>query len=210
MTPSREAAFISATTFGDEPLRATTGLLYALTIGALLGLALTWWTLGGGPGFSAIKVGPWRAWPQAGTQNADRYARASLARSGDLPLGAGEGLSFSTTRDSSGQPLDGRCIYRIETIAPPGRWWTLTLYDEGGSLVANPADRYGFTSAEVLRRGDGAATVMVGRDALPGNWLPSGSGRFSLSLRLYDTPISAGLAPTETVAMPTVVREACP
>jgi hypothetical protein len=190
-------------------VRASSGLLYALTIGALLGLGLTWWTLEGGPGFSVIKVGPWRAWPQAGTQNADRYARASLARSGDLPLGTGEGLTFLAASDSAGEALEGRCRYRLEPISPPGRWWTLTLYDEAGSLVANPADRFAFTSAEVLRRGDGIASIVVGRDAMPGNWLPSGGGRFTLSLRLYDTPISAGLAPTQAVLLPTITREAC-
>jgi hypothetical protein len=28
-------------------------------------------------------------------------------------------------------------------------------------------------------------------------------------LRLYDTPISAGLAPTQAVLLPTITREAC-
>jgi len=190
-------------------VRASSGLLYALTIGALIGLCLTWWTLDGGPGFSAISVGPWSAWPEAGTQEADRYARASLARSGDLPLGAGEGLAFQASRDSAGDTLDGRCRYRLEPITPSGRWWTLTLYDEAGGLVANPADRYGFTSAEVMRAGDGSASVVIGKTALPGNWLPSGEGRFTLSLRLYDTPISAGLAPSEGIVLPTITREAC-
>ena len=190
-------------------MRASSGLLFALTIGALLGLGLTWWTLDGGPGFSAISVGPWRAWPQAGTQNADRYARASLARSGDLQLGAGEGLTFVASRDSAGDLLEGQCRYRLEPISPPGRWWTLTLYDERGSLVANPADRFAFNSAEVLRQGDGAASVVVGRDASAGNWLPSGDGRFTLSLRLYDTPISAGLAPAQAILLPTITREGC-
>jgi hypothetical protein len=190
-------------------LRATTGLLYALTIGAATGLGLTWWTLVGGPEFGALRIGPWTAWPQAGTQEADRYVRASVARSGDLPLGSGEGIAFIATRDSNAAPLDGRCRYRVAPIVPPSRWWTLALYDARKRLVANPAQRYGFTSSQVLRSGDGVAEVAIGPQVLPGNWLPSPQEAFILVLRLYDSPISGSLASKETVALPDIVREAC-
>jgi hypothetical protein len=190
-------------------LRATTGLLYALTIGALLGLGLTWWTLSGGPGFGALSSGPWTAWPRAGTLDADRYARASLSRSGELPLGSGEGITFLAERDNDGARLDGRCQYSIAPIGPPSRWWTLSLYGEGGSLVNNPAERYGFTSSEVIRRGDGLVAVVTGPEVMPGNWLPSAPGRITLALRLYDTPIAASLAANQFVALPSITREAC-
>jgi len=191
-------------------LRATTGFLYALTIGAVCGLGLTWFGLGGGPMLGAMRIGPWTAWPEAGTQDADRYVRASLARSGDLPLGAGEGLAFTAEADSFGDALDGRCRYRVDPVVPPARWWTLTLYDENGQLVANPASRFGFTSAEVLRRGDGTTVISIAPEVRPGNWLPSPKAPFSLVLRLYDTPIAAGFGRESEVSMPQVIREACP
>lgn len=190
-------------------MRATTGLLYALTIGALLGLGLTWWSLSGGPGFAALASGPWTAWPRAGTQDADRYARATLARSGDLPLGSGEGIAFLAERDSAGSVLDGRCRYSVTPIDPPARWWTLSLYDQSGGLVDNPAGRYGLTSAEVVRQGDGLVSASINAEAMPGNWLPGPTGRFILVLRLYDTPIAASLSSSDAVVLPSIVREAC-
>ena len=96
-------------------MRATTGFLYALTIGAVFGLGLTWFGLGGGPMLGAMRIGPWTAWPEAGTQDADRYVRASLARSGDLPLGAGEGL----TRDLGGDGSTATITKRLVANLPP-------------------------------------------------------------------------------------------
>jgi hypothetical protein len=190
-------------------LQATTGLLTALTIGTLSGLGLTWLTVSSGAGLDHIEVGPWKAWPQIGTQDADRYARASVARSGELPLAAGEGLAFTARTDSEGSRLDGRCRYRIEGISPPARWWTITLYDKSDQLYANPANRYGFSSAEVLRAADGTASMRVGSQPQPGNWLPSPEAPFRLVLRLYDTPISSGLGTEETVSLPEIVSEGC-
>jgi len=191
-------------------LRGITGFLLALTIGALSGLGLTWWTLAEGPAFGAMRVGPWTAWPQLGAPGADRYAKASIARTGDLPLGAGEGLAFVARRDSQGASLNGRCRYRVDPLIPPARWWTLTLYDRNDRLFANPASRYGFTSSQVVRRGDGEADVMIGPEARPGNWLPSPEAPFTLMLRLYDTPVSNGLGTEETVVLPQIELEGCP
>lgn len=190
-------------------MRATTGFILALTIGALSGLGLTWWSLARGPGFGAIEVGAWRAFPQTGTQEADRYAKASIARSGELPLGSGEGLAFIARHDDAGAALSGRCRYRIEPIVPSARWWTLTLYDGQGQLFANPESRYGFTSGEVIRDGRGAVTIVTAADPQGGNWLPSPEAPFTLVLRLYDTPISTGLATEETVSLPRIAAEGC-
>jgi hypothetical protein len=156
-----------------------------------------------------MSIGPWRAWPQIGGQEADRYAKASVARSGELPLAAGEGIAFVASADSQGSTLSGRCRYRIAPIAPPARWWTLTLYDGARRLVANPAERYAFTSAEVVRSSEGEAEIVAAPAASPGNWLPSPAGPFQLVLRLYDSPISTGLAAEETVTLPAITAEAC-
>ena len=135
--------------------------MLSLIFAAALGLGITQWTLAGGPGFNTLRIGPWTAWPYAGTPSADLYARAWLARSGDLPLGSGEGVAFWAIRDSDGRRLNGDCRYRIETIAPAARWWTLSLYDAHGQLIANPAQRYGFNSAEITRTSDGKASVVI-------------------------------------------------
>ena len=43
---------------------------------------------------------------------------------------------------------------------PPTRYWTVTLHGPDGSLVANAALRYGFTSGELVRRADGVVTSL--------------------------------------------------
>jgi hypothetical protein len=191
-------------------LRATTGFLLALVIGAASGLVLTWWSVAEGPRFGALHVGPWTAWPNLASQDADRYARASIARSGDLPLGPGEGLAFVARADSQGHRLDGACRYRIALINPPARWWTLALYDQGGRLAGNPAERFGFVSSQVVRDIKGGVAVSLGPEVRSGNWLPSPNGPMTLVLRLYDTPISSGLATADTIALPDIVPEGCP
>jgi hypothetical protein len=190
-----------------------TGLLYAMTLGAAVGLGLTWWTTGSAFQFGALRIGPWSAWPLADPLNADRYARARIARSGDLPLGPGEGLAFTATQDSDGQALDGSCHYSIGPILPPARWWTLSLYDRAGKPIANPSARFGFASSAVLRGEQGAARIETGASLQPGNWLPSRSGPITLVLRLYDSPVSTGLA-TElgarrAIDMPRIQRGDC-
>lgn len=165
--------------------------------------------MGYGPGFDTLRVGPWTAWLQAGTLEADLYARAWVARWADLPLGSGEGVTFWARQDSDGRSLDGRCFYRIEDIAPASRWWTLTLYDRQGNLVSNPARRHGFNSTEIVRFSGGQSRVVIGPTVSPGNWIPSPKEPIWLVLRLYDTRISTGLTAQETVTLPTITREAC-
>lgn len=175
---------------------------------------LTWWTTSDRFALGALHIGPWTAWPLPDPQEADRYSRARIARSGELLLGPGEGLAFTAFSDSDGAPLRGRCRYDITPILPPARWWTLTLYDAAGRRIANPSERYGFVSSAVLRGPAGVATVRIAPDVQPGNWLASGSGPFRLVLRLYDSPISGGLAVSEhsasaNITLPDIRRGEC-
>jgi hypothetical protein len=185
------------------------GAVYAMTLAAAVGLGLTWWTSGDRFRLGAVEDGPWIAWPMADPQNADRYSRARIARSGDLPLGPGEGLVFTAREDSASMPLEGRCHYRVGPILPPARWWTLTLYDSQGRPEANPSARYGFASSAVLRGAQGSVAVEVAPEIRPGNWLPSAPGPFQLVLRLYDSPVSTGLGTRNAIAMPEIQRSGC-
>lgn len=191
-------------------MRAEAGYLYALTLGALGGLGLTWFVVSDHFDLGALQIGPWTAWPMANAQDANRYARARIARSGDLPLASGEGIAFLALEDSAGKPLDGRCSYRIAPILPPARWWTLTPYDGEAHLLENAAGRQGFTSAEILRESAEEAAIVTGPQAQPGNWLPTPPGAFSLALRLYDSPISTGLGTKDTVPLPAIDKVGCP
>ena len=78
-------------------------------------------------------IGAWKAWPKTGTADIDPYARAAVARSGELPIGSGDGVAFLARSDEKGRPLDGRCDIAVSGITPAARFWTLTLYDTQGN-----------------------------------------------------------------------------
>ncbi len=140
----------------------------------------------------------------------DPYARAIVARSGELPIGTGDGVAFFARTDDAGNPFDGRCTFVLSGMTASARYWTLTLYDPEGRLVANTIDRHGFTSAELLRDVGGRFAINVGPHARPGNWLPSGGiEKFVLVLRLYDTPIGVASMTSKEGPMPAIVRKAC-
>jgi len=186
------------------------GTLFALSIAALIGLGATWLALTQGQAFGGLTIGAWTAWPRHGTAGIDPYARAMVARSGELPIGSGDGLAFQARTDDSGHPLDGRCDVVIDGITPQARYWTITLHDSNGGLVGNSLDRHGFTSHEIVRRADGTFEIVVAPRSRPGNWLPTGGvERYVLVLRLYDTPIGVATRGRE-VTMPSVTRRDCP
>lgn len=192
-------------------LLLTTLLLFACA--AAIGLGATRFVADGGVVVGTVTIGAWTTRPDLGTPDIDPYARAALSRSGEMPFGSGEGLVFLARADDAGAPLDGRCEVVVAGPTPPARYWTLTLYDPEGGLVANPLGRHGFTSLEVLRASDGAFRIDIAPRARPGNWLPSGGGeRYVLALRLLDA--SLGLTTQAgrgtTMPMPAITRGACP
>jgi hypothetical protein len=117
-----------------------------------------------------------------GTQVPDQavYFGASRARSGTATIS-----------------LTGTRSYEIRF--PPGDlpahgsdgFWSITLYNAAGSLVANPIGRYsiGDHTPGLLRGADGSVTIVMSaghpREAHV-NWLPAPKGSFSVVLRVYE------------------------
>jgi hypothetical protein len=180
-----------------------------MLLGLALGLGSAFLMIDGDYPFGAVRAGPWQVWPRVGSRDIDPYARAIVARRGDLPLGAGEGLEFTATTDSSGRNLSAQCSYRVARTTPVARHWTLTVYDERGRSDRT-LGRSSLTSSELLRDEKGEFTVTVSPDVASGNWLrmPS-SGRVSLVLRLYETPVSAGAAVLDPATLPAIERVGC-
>jgi hypothetical protein len=206
-SPSRGEGTLTTTA---KPVRLLLGTLFALGVAALVGLGATWLALTQGQAFGGLSVGAWSAWPRHGTASIDPYARAMVARSGQLPVGSGDGIAFQARHDDSGAPLDGRCDIVVSGMTPQARYWTITLYDPDGALVANSVQRHGFTSHEVVRRANGSFEITVSPRSRAGNWLPTGSvERYLLVLRLYDTPIGVATRGRE-VTMPAITRRNCP
>jgi hypothetical protein len=192
-------------------VRVFVGLLFALIVAAVVGLGATWLALTNGTAFGAVTIGAWTAWPRTGTPQVDPYARAAIARNGELPIGSGDGVAFFASADDDGRPLDGRCDVTLSGATPPARYWTLTLYDPAGGLVANALGRHGFTSQEIVRRADGRFDIVAAPRARAGNWLPTGGiERYVLALRLYDTPVGVATRTSRETPMPTVKMEQCP
>ena len=185
-------------------------VILAMAIATATGLGLTWSTATRGVDIGTLTIGPWTARPWIGTSDIDPYARASIARSGELPIGAGDGITFRAAADSDGKKLDGRCDVVVSGITPPARFWTLTLYDTKGRLVANALSRYGFTSQEVVRAADGSFTVHIAPRARSGNWLPTGGiNRYQLLLRLYDTPVGVATRSQKDAPLPSISMAGC-
>jgi hypothetical protein len=191
-------------------VRLFLGSCFTLILAAAVGLGATWLTLTHGVAFGALNIGAWTAWPKNGSVDIDPYARATIARTGELPIGVGDGVAFYARSDDAGNTLDGRCTFVVAGLTPAARYWTLTLYDTQGRLVANTIDRHGFTSAEILRETGGRFAITIGPRARPGNWLPSGGvEQFVLAWRLYDTPIGVASLSTKEGPMPAITRRSC-
>lgn len=165
--------------------------LFNFTIFLLLGLGLGYCTadysMEEGLATVSVRNGPWVVWPLAGSTDADPYTRAHFASNGLLPLTSFEALTFRATTDDHGQPLDQSCEYVVQGRAFKTRWWSLTAYQKGNSLIDNPAGRYSFNSQNLVYSGQGEFQISLASEARPGNWLPlQQSGRFHLTLRLYN------------------------
>ena len=180
--------------------------LLALLVAAVVGLGTTWMTTTRGTELGTLTIGAWTARPRTGTSDVDPYSRATITRNGELPIGTGDGVAFTATTDDGRRPLDGRCDVVVSGVTPAARFWTLTLYDNKGHLVANSMQRYGFTSQEIVRGADGAFEIRIASRSRAGNWLPTGGiERYGLMLRLYDTPVGVATRSKRDAPMPATI-----
>jgi hypothetical protein len=192
-------------------VRLLIGTLFALAVAAVVGLGATYFALTRGAAFGALTIGSWTARPKTGTADADPYARATIARTGQLPLALGDGVSFTAQTDDNGRLLDGRCDVVLSGVTPAARFWTLTLYNAEGGLVANTVERFGFSSQEIVRHADGSFDIVIAPRANPGNWLPTGGiERYALVLRFYDTAVGVSTKAGRELPMPAITSRSCP
>ena len=76
-------------------MRLFFGSCFPLILAAVVGLGTTWLTLTRGVAFGALSIGAWTAWPKSGSVDIDPYARAIVSRTGQLPVGTGDGVAFT-------------------------------------------------------------------------------------------------------------------
>ncbi len=157
-----------------------------------LGLGSAWLAAQAAAPIDSLQLGSWSTWPNAGTADTDPYSRARLARNGELPLGAGEGLALYASTDSNGDRLLGRCSYMIEGQTPPARLWTLTLENVSSTRPGARQARTAIGSDKIIRNADGSFQISVAPIPKAGNWLSSAgpgqtAGGMRIVVRLYDT-----------------------
>lgn len=151
---------------------------------------------------SPVEVGGWKSDFTIGSQAADPYTRAQVARFGLLALAKSEAVYFTATRDQTGARLREECTYRLSLGPMPARWWSVTLYDATSMLPRNNDGALSINAEQA--RGDETtlATIAPRRPPGGGLWISSrNAGQFDLSLRLYQ-PEPALLADPETVLDP--------
>ena len=129
-----------------------------------------------------------------GAFGTDYRARAIVAYNA---LGANlvqDAIYPTCTVDADGQPLTGANRYVLhfdKGMTPPvNAFWSLTLYDQQGYMVANPINRNAIGDRSGLKENpDGSVDIYVQHDS-PGqdkesNWLPAPADDFNLLLRIY-------------------------
>jgi hypothetical protein len=190
-------------------LRFLLNLMLMLVVALTVGFGLSWYALTDGRLLGATQVGPWTAWPRAGSPDPDPYTRAYLARNGALQLGRSEGVQFIATSDSDGQPLSRACRYRVDGNTSTATFWTLVPTAPDGATIARADGPPGFESNRIARANDGSMQLYVSKTLAPLNWLEiTGDGPFWLVLTLYDTTVFSGVSTTDTT-LPSIIREAC-
>jgi hypothetical protein len=192
----------------DFAMRLVWKIFAVLVVGTALGLLAVWLAVFRGSS-EMVSNGPWKADPTAGSAQSDAYRRALVAVHGLFALTRNEAAYYTAATDSDGQALDGGCRYEIMGHALDARWWSITAYGADDYLIANPAHRYSVTGTTVTRDANGGFVMQVGGTAGGDSWIPVGSGRFSLTLRLYNPGPAILFDPTHVV-LPALKRASCP
>lgn len=195
------------------PYRMLAGISLVLIAGVLLGIGSAYMIIEREEPLDSISAAPWKAFPRAGTPQADPYSVAIYTRGGNVPLASGEGLALVARQDSSGRILDPTCDYRITGRTPPARLWTLTAVDGRGRLAQTLPGRAHLVSDNLLRLPDGSFQIAASKRARSGNWLPLAKDAqaidgLRLVLRLYDAPVTTGSA-LDTLGVPAIERTGC-
>lgn len=199
-----------------RPHPARTLLILALIVAAagVLGIGSAYLLIEREQPLDAITIGSWRAYPRAGTAEADPYSVAIYTRGAVIPLASGEGLALEARQDNQGYLLDPTCIYTISGQTPAARLWTLTATDGNGHLAATLPGRVYLDSQHLLRNPDGSFEINAAAAPHSGNWLPleanaSASDGLRFVLRLYDAPVTTGEA-LDGISLPKIERQGCP
>jgi len=173
----------------------------AAVVGIVLfgGLGSSWYMVEAGSRLTTLHKGPWVIWTAAARPDADPYTRAHFVRAGTLPMSGAIEQTYVARRDEAGERLFSSCEYEVAGKLTAPEWWSLSVFDDTGRLIPNPAERYTFTGQTIATDSTGAFSVSLSREARAGNWLPvGGAGRLAVVLKVLDQrgPDSGTARPT--------------
>ncbi|MEM1035223.1 MAG: DUF1214 domain-containing protein [Pseudomonadota bacterium] len=189
--------------------------ILGLAIGAISALFMAGLLFVGPKLGGTLVVDGWASDWSIGSETANPYVRARVARHGLLALQKEEAVYFTKATDQSGEPLREACIYRVEGSRLPATWWSITLYDAQSRLPMNTDSRLSFdkTQAEFAFGGDAAWLFNVRASAIADDSLPwvssRAAGEFDLMLRLYRPTADFLDDPVSVLEPPQIIRLAC-
>jgi len=160
---------------------------------------------------NSAHIGAWRTQKSAvngADDTADNpYARAKAGRGMIIALGRAEGMSLTLSRDEEGKPLNGYCRYILAGQVPEARFFTIFAADSQGRVLRRG---HGLPDAlfsqDIIRDESGDFRIALSAQAASGNWLATPeSGRYTLRINLYDTPLISATALVKPV-MPRLTK----
>lgn len=180
------------------------GLLSALYMGGILGKGVA---LGG-----QVDAGGWNSDWTIGSEAANPWTRARVARHGLLALSKDEAVYFTRATDGAGDRLTESCAYKVSGGEMPALWWSITLYDDTSFLPANKdrALSYDKTKAESESSGAAWSFLIAAEGPETGGWVSSHkAGNFDVTLRLYKPSPELIADPENVLAAPVIEKLSC-
>ena len=191
--------------------------LVGLILGAGLGLGSALAAAGIiGPGMKlggAVDVGGWTSDWTIGSEAANPWTRARVARHGLLALTKEEAVYFTRNTDDAGDRLTEGCDYRVQGGTMPAQWWSITLYNSESYLPDNTDNALSYDLTDA-RSGGGPASRFFDIAAAPSasgsGWVSHrGGGNFDLTLRLYKPDAALISDPERVLEAPSIEKLGC-
>lgn len=182
--------------------------LLALVLGIALGAGSLWYAVFRMVPEQTIANGIWRMNPLAGSAANDPYSRLRIAFTAILALNKSETIYFEASTDEQGEPLSAACDYVLTGTAPEARWWSVTAYGSDDMLIRSTGNRYSASLASVETKQDGSIDIALTPDGAGPNGIATGTGSFTLLLRLYQ-PSQAVAAAPEAASLFRITKASC-
>jgi len=190
-------------------LRSWIYIFISLTLGLGSGIFSAYYVIRQGVRYPEFTIGPWQSFRETDINEENPYALAHTAGYGNLKLATFEALYFIARKDDKNRILSGNCEYVIKGKFADARWWSITIYNQRGRLIDNPADRYSFNNTNLLPGKEAGYRIVLAANARAGNWIPLNADQtFIIMLRLYVPGISS-IRDANEIAFPEIERVEC-